>query len=399
MTNGQETLPRLFLRQGGDKRASRGHPWVYANEIRMDPEAKELPPGSLVTLHRVDGKPMGLGTFNPHALIAFRFLTRNPRARINEDFFIRRFERALTLRNGLFDGPYYRLIHAEADGLPGLIVDRFGDVLAIQAGTAGMDRLLPAVLSAADGVLAPRAVILRNDGRGRALEGLEAEVRLAKGKLDGPIEIHESGLTFLADPLGGQKTGWFFDQRENRAFVASLANGSRMLDLYCYGGGFAISAAANGAESVLGIDGSETALALARAAAERNGLGRKCTFHQGDSFGELAKLDAGGERFGLVIADPPAFVKSRKHLRAGLKGYQKLAALTAKLVNAGGFLFLASCSHNADESDFVGAVTEGIRRAGRSGRILRGSGAAPDHPVHPHLPESAYLKAVLLQLD
>jgi 23S rRNA (cytosine1962-C5)-methyltransferase len=397
--NEKNDLPHLYLRPGGDKRALRGHPWVYANEIRMDSEAKSLPPGSVVVLHRVDGKPMGQGTFNPHALIAFRFLTRNPSATIDEGFFARRLERALSLRDSLFDSPFYRLIHAEADGMPGLIVDRYGDVLTVQAGTAGMDRLMPEILIAAENLLAPRAIVLRNDGRGRAMEGLNSEVRLAKGELDGPVEVMESGLTFLADPLGGQKTGWFFDQRENRAFVSSLADGTRVLDLYCYGGGFAISAAARGAESVLGIDSSENAVGLARSAAERNGLNSICAFRQGEAFGELAKLDAGGERFGVVVADPPAFVKSRKHLRSGLKGYQKLAGLAAKLVDAGGFLFLASCSHNAEERDFVGAVTDGIRRAGRSGRILRKSGAAPDHPVHPHLPESVYLKAVLLQLD
>ena len=392
-------LPHLFLQPRGDKRASRGHPWVYANEIRMDAEAKSLPPGSVVVLHRVDGKPLGQGTFNPHALIAFRFLSRNPRASIDEEFLARRFDKALSLRNSLYNAPYYRLIHAEADDLPGLIVDRFGDVLSVQSGTAGMDLLMPAVLAAIERKVMPRVIVLRNGGRGRSLEGLPTEVRLAKGKLEGPVEIHESGLTFFADPLRGQKTGWFFDQRDNRAFVAGLADGKRLLDLYCYGGGFAISAAARGARQVLGIDGSETAILLARSAAERNGLDAKCNFRQGDAFGELAKLDAGGERFGLVVADPPAFVQSRKHLRAGLKGYQKLAGLAAKLVDPGGFLFLASCSHNAGEEDFVSAVTDGIRRAGRTGRILRKSGAAPDHPVHPRLPESVYLKAVVMQLD
>lgn len=399
MTDAADGYPKLFLTPGGDKRASRGHPWVYANEIRMDADAKAIAPGSVVVLHRIDGKPLGVGFFNPHALIAFRFLTRNPRTTVDGEFFARRLQRAAELRQRLFDAPYYRLAHAEADGLPGLIVDRFDRVLTVQAGTAGMDAHLDEILAALDALFDPTAVVLRNDGRGRALEGLESEIRVAKGELSGPIEVRQGDLVFLADPCGGQKTGWFFDQRDNRAFVAGLAAGARMLDVYCYGGGFAISAAAAGADSVLGVDSSETALDLARGAAERNGVAGICRFVQSEAFGELAKLDAGGERFDLVAADPPAFVKSRKDLRNGLKGYRKLAALTARLVKPGGFLFMASCSHNAGMADFTDAVAEGVRKAGRSGRILRSAGAAPDHPVHPHLPESAYLKALTLQLD
>lgn len=393
------SYPRLFLLPGGDKRAARSHPWVYANEIRMDAEAKALPPGAVAMLHRVDGKPLGVGTFNPHALIAFRFLTRNPRTVIDEGFFARRLDRALSLRTRLFDAPFYRLVHAEADGLPGLVVDRFGDIVTVQAGTAGMDARMPEILAALDTLIDPAAVMLRNDGRGRALEGLDSEVRVAKGKIEGPIEVRERNLSFFADPGSGQKTGWFFDQRANRGFVAGLARGGRMLDVYCYGGGFAVSAAAAGATSVLGIDSSGPALELARAAANANGLADQCVFHQGDAFGELAKLDADGERFDVVAADPPTFVKSRKDLRSGLKGYQKLATLAARLVVPGGFLFIASCSHNAELTDFTRTVAEGVRRAGRSGRILRTAGADADHPVHPQLPESAYLKGITLQLD
>ncbi len=399
MTDAPKGYPQVFLVPGGDKRASRGHPWVYANEVRMDAAAKTLSPGSIVVLHRVDGKPLGVGMFNPHALIAFRFLTRNPRTTVDGEFFIRRFKRAAELRKRLFAAPYYRLVHAEADGLPGLIVDRFDRVLTVQAGTAGMDARLEEILGALDALFDPEAVVLRNDGRGRSLEGLDSEVRIAKGAVDGPIEVRQGDLTFLADPCGGQKTGWFYDQRDNRDFIAGLARSGRVLDVYCYGGGFGIAAAAAGADSVLAIDRSESALGLAREAAERNRVGGKCTFLQGDAFGELAKLGAGGERFDLVVADPPAFVKSRKDLRNGLKGYRKLASLAAQLVVPGGFLFLASCSHNAAMADFTDAVADGVRKAGRSGRVLRSAGAAADHPVHPHLPESAYLKAITLQLD
>jgi len=391
--------PRVFVLPGRDKRAARGHPWVYANEVRMDAEAKALPPGAVVLLLRTDGKPLGVGTFNPHALIAFRFLSRDPATRIDEVFFAGRLARALALRERLFDAPHYRLIHAEADGLPGLVVDRFGDVLSVQSGTAGMDACLPPALAALDGLLAPAAVVLRNDGRGRALEGLEDEVRVVKGRLDGPVEVREGNLTFLADLGQGQKTGWFFDQRDNRARVARLAGGGRMLDVYCYAGGFAVSAAAAGAAEVIAVDGSEKALELAALAARLNGVAGRCVWHRADAFDELARLEAAGERFDTVAVDPPAFVKSRRDLASGLKGYAKLARLAARLVTPGGFLFMASCSHNVEPTQFAGAVADGIHKAGREGRILDAGGAAADHPVHPHLPESAYLKALTLQLD
>lgn len=392
-------MPILFVLPGRDKRAAQGHPWIYANEVRMDAEAKALEPGSIVALRRTDGKPLGVGTFNPHALIAFRFLSRDPHARIDAAFFAERLGRALALRERLFDAPYYRLAHAEADGLPGLIVDRFGDVVTVQAGTAGIERCQPLVLAALDMLLAPRTVILRNDGRGRALEGLEPFVGIVKGSLDGPIEVKENGLAFVADLGEGQKTGWFFDQRTNRARVAQLARGGRLLDVYCYAGGFAVAAAAAGATRVIGVDSSEKALELAALSARLNSIADRCTWHKADAFDEMARLEAAGERFETVVVDPPAFVKSRKDLASGLKGYAKLARLAAPLVAPGGFLFMASCSHNVEVQPFADAVADGLNRTGRTGRILESTGAAADHPVHPNLRESAYLKALILQLD
>ncbi len=399
MSAANPEYPRVFVLPGRDKRAARGHPWVYANEVRMDVEAKALAPGAIVLLLRTDGKPLGVGTFNPHALIAFRFLSRDPAVHIDETYFVHRLGRALALREQLFDAPFYRLAHAEADGLPGLIVDRFGAVLSVQAGTAGMDGCTPQILAALDTLLAPTVVVLRNDGRGRALEGLASEVRVVKGRLDGPIEVKEDGLTFLADLGEGQKTGWFFDQRDNRARVAGLAKGGRMLDVYCYAGGFAISAAAAGAAEVLAVDSSEKALELAALSARVNGVAGRCTWRRADAFEEMARLDAAAERFEVVAVDPPAFVKSRKDLASGLKGYGKLARLAARLVAPGGFLFMASCSHNVEPTQFAETVAEGVYKVGREGRILAATGAAADHPVHPQLPESAYLKAVILQLD
>jgi 23S rRNA (cytosine1962-C5)-methyltransferase len=391
------SLPRVFLNAGGDRRLRQGHPWVYANEIRMDRQAKALPPGSLAQLQRVDGKPLAVGTFNPHALIAFRVFERD--GGIDGPWLEARLRRALELRRRLVSEPFYRLAHAEADGLPGLVVDRYGEASAVQIGTAGMEALLPGIVEALDAVLAPKAVVLRNDSPIRALEGLASYVRVAKGEVAGPLELEEGGLRFLADPLQGQKTGWYFDQRENRAWVAPLCRGARVLDLFCYGGGFAVRAAHAGASSVLGIDSSAKALELARRSAARNGVADRVVFEAADAFQAMQALARNGERFDVVIADPPSFVKSKKELAQGLKGYRKLARLAAGLTAPGGFLFIASCSHPVGWTEFQAEVAAGLDRAGRRGRIVRAAGAAPDHPVHPALPESAYLKTLLLNLD
>ena len=392
-------LPRVFLQHGRDRRVVEGHPWAYSNEIRMDAETKALPPGTVVTLHRVDGKPLGVGSFNPHALISFRLFDRDPRATIDEGFFVRRLKRALDLRRRFFDRPFYRMIHAEADALPGLIADLFGDVVVLQLNTAGMESLTPTLLAALDETLAPEAIVLRNDSRMRASEGLGSEVVVAKGQVGETIEVREGDLVFAADVVSGQKTGWYFDQRENRAVVSPLAAGGRMLDVFCYSGGFAVSAACRGAIEVVGLDSSEAALGLARRAARTNRVEEICQFRRADAFEELQRLAKTGERFQVVVADPPPFVKSRKELGSGLRGYRKLARLAATLVEPGGFLFVASCSHNVEPGPFAAEVVKGLAAAGRTGRIVRSAGAGADHPIHTHLPETAYLKSLLVHVD
>ncbi len=397
-----QAAPRPVLRisPGRDKRAKHGHPWVFSNEIVMDAAAKSLPPGGIVALHSAAGQGIGTAMFNPRTLVAARVLDRDPSAVIDADFIAARLQRALTLRARLFDGAYYRLIHAEADGLPGLIVDRYGDVAAVQVNTAGMELLTPQLLEALDRVLQPSAIVLRNDGAMRALEGLGQEVRAAKGKVEGPVKIVENAVVFYADVMGGQKTGWFFDQRGNRAFMAALCRGgARVLDLYSHTGGFAIQAAMAGAGQVDAVDRSEPALALAERAAHENGCAGRCTFTRAEVFGWAEKRGAAGERYDVVIADPPAFVKSKKDVQAGARGYRKLARLAAKLTAPGGVMFIASCSHNMEAEAFAEQVRRGLDDAGRGGRIIRAAGAGPDHPVHPHLPESAYLKALVIALD
>jgi 23S rRNA (cytosine1962-C5)-methyltransferase len=393
------TRPTIRLLPGHQKRARGGHPWVYSNEIAMDAAAKALQPGTLVRLQAADGVALGTGFFNPHSLVAARFLARDPAAAIDADFLAERLGRALALRTALYAEPYYRLVHAEADGLPGLAIDRYGDVLAVQVNAAGIERLLEPLLEALDRTVAPRAVVLRNDSPVRALEGLESYTRVAKGAIDAPVELVENGCRFLADLTGGQKTGWFFDQRDNRAFMAELSRKKRVIDLYCHSGGFAVAAAVAGAAEVLGIDSSAHALELAERAASMNGVETRCRFERGQAFEAMERLAKAGSRFEVVICDPPAFVKSKRDLAVGAKGYRKLARLAAELAAPGAFVFLASCSHNMEIGMFAEEVARGLTQAGRGGRILRSSGASPDHPVHPQLPESAYLKAQVLQLD
>ena len=389
--------PAIVLLAGHSKRLRGGHPWVFSNELRMDPETKALPAGSLVTVIDAGGERLGVGSFNPHSLIAVRMLDRNADQAIDQSWITARLQRALRLRDQMIGAPYYRLIHAEADGLPGLIIDRYGDVLSIQANTAGMEVLTPLVLEGLLSLLTPRALVLKNDSPVRKLEGLETYEKIAHGALSGPVPLIENGVTFFADLVDGQKTGWFYDQRDNRAAIAALAKGRSVIDFYTYAGGFAIQAAKAGARSVVAVDRSEGSLALASQAAAANGVTIDPV--RADCFAEMERLAAAGSRFEIVVADPPAFVKSRKDIAAGSKGYRKMAKLAAALVAPEGFLLAGSCSHHMTPDAFAEAIRQGIQQAGRSGRIVRTAGAGADHPVHPFLPESAYLKALLFQLD
>ncbi|MEZ5832116.1 MAG: class I SAM-dependent rRNA methyltransferase [Dongiaceae bacterium] len=390
---------RVKLQPGGDKRAMLGHPWIFSNELVMDAATKSLPPGEIVTLVRADGRALGAAFFNPHSLIAARLLTRDADRAIDETFVHRRLERALKLRERLIGVPFYRLVHAEADGIPGCIIDRFGDVIVVEPNAAGADRLTDMLVSALDRLLKPRVIVVSGDGPARNLEGLTPVHRVAKGTLDGAVELQEHGARFLADLAEGQKTGWFYDQRDNRQLAARFAEGADMLDLYAYSGGFGVQAARHGAKSVLSVDRSEPALALARRAAALNGVADRHATETAEAFEFLEQAGTAHRTFDLVMADPPAFVKSKKDFHQGARAYRKLARLCAGRVRSGGFLFLASCSHHMPAEEFHAQVARGLHEAGRSGRILYSTGAAPDHPVHPMLPESAYLKALLLQVD
>jgi 23S rRNA (cytosine1962-C5)-methyltransferase len=392
-----DTRPLIRLAPGQGRRLRAGAPWAFSNEIAMKPEYRRLEPGGLVRLEGDDGTRFGTAMFNPHSLIAARVLDRDSGVTIDADWLRTRLGEAAALRHRVCDSPYHRLVHAEADRLPGLVVDRYDDVAVAQANAAGMDRLTPLLVAALREVLPLRAIIARNDSAARRHENLPEGVVLLHGS-DAVSVVREGGLRFPVDPLSGQKTGWFFDQRPNRDRVAALASGARVLDVFAHTGAFGLRCAAAGADAVMLVDSSAPALDGAMEAATLNGLAERVVARRADAFEALEALAEAGERFDIVVCDPPAFAKSRKDAAAGLRAYARLARLAAGVVAPGGFLFVASCSHHAPLEAWAGRVAEGLHRARRDVRIMETTGAGPDHPVHPHLPETAYLKAQLIQV-
>ncbi len=386
--------PVITLKPREGRRARAGAPWIFSNEIA--PGTKALAPGTAVDVQGDDGQVLGSGFFNPKSLIAVRLFARQAQAVPDREFLEQRLTHALGLRGRIYARPFYRLVHAEGDFLPGLVIDRFDDVLVVQITIAGMEMILAELIAALRRFLAPAAIILRNDAPSRALEGLPAYVRAELGAM-GRIAVEENGVRYFADLGQGQKTGWYYDQRDNRAFMAKLARGRTFLDAYSYTGGFGLLAAQEGAKEVICLDSSESALALAEESAAANRLSIRAV--KADVFEELARLGERKEQFDVVVADPPPFVKSKKDLEPGAKAYRKLARLASEVTAPNGFLLLASCSHNIPLERFAAECAAGILRTGRRASLIRTAGAGPDHPVHPMLPESAYLKALVYALD
>ena len=392
--------PVVRLKPKADARAIRhGFPWVYADELVTDRRTQALPAGALAVLEDADRRPLALVTVNNVSKIIARVLDRDPLAVIDEAWFAARIARALALRERLFETPFYRLIHAEADGLPGVVIDRFGDTAVIQPNAAWAEVHLEPLVAALVAVTGVANVVKNGTGRARGLEGLVEETLVLRGAVAGPILVPMNGATYLADVLGGQKTGIFLDQRPNHAFAKALARGARVLDMFTHVGGFGLAALAGGAQSVLAVDGSAPALALAEQGAVAGGVADRFTTRQGDAFAVLEALALEGATFDLVICDPPAFAPAKPALEAGLRAYERLARLAAPLVTPGGYLVLCSCSHAADLTAFRNACGRGIGRGGRRAQLLHTGFAGPDHPLLPQLAESGYLKALFFRLD
>lgn len=397
----EHAYPTVRLRPKAEARAIRhGFPWVYSDELVTDRRTQGLAPGALAVLEDADRKPLGLVTVNTASRIIARVLDRDPDAVIGQGWFAARLGRALALRQRLYDAPYYRLVHAESDGLPGVVIDRFGDVAVVQPNAAWAEAHLPDLVAALVAVTGVTTVIKNGSGRSRGLEGLPEEMAVVHGAPPaGPVPVPMNGAIYMADVMGGQKTGLFYDQRPNHAFAASLARGQRVLDVFSHVGGFGLAALAGGADSVLAVDSSAPALDLAAQGAAAMGMAARFDTRKGDAFAVLESLGEDGARFGLVVCDPPAFAPSKPALEAGLRAYERIARLAAPLVAPGGVLVLCSCSHAADLSAFRNACARGIGRAGRRGPILFTGFAGPDHPVLPQLAEGGYLKALAFGLD
>lgn len=393
--------PVVRLRPKAEARAIRhGFPWVYADELVLDRRTSGMAPGTLAVLEDAERRALGLVTVNPASKIVARMLDRDPEAAVDQAWFEARLTRALALRARLYPAPFYRLVHAEADGLPGVVIDRFGDVAVVQPNAAWAEAHLAALVAALVAVTGVATVIKNGSGRARGLEGLAEEMAVVHGPVPaGPVAVPMNGASYMADLMGGQKTGLFFDQRENHALAARLARGARVLDVFTHVGGFALAALAGGAAQALAVDASAPALALAEAGAKASGFGDRFQTRQGDAFTVLEALGTEGARFDLVICDPPAFAPAKPALEAGLRAYERIARLAAPLVAPGGYLVLCSCSHAADLSAFRNASARGIGRGGRRGQILWTGFAGPDHPVLPQLAESSYLKALAFRLD
>ena len=392
--------PVIRLRPKADARAIRhGLPWAFEGEIVTDRRTRALAPGTIAVLEDAGRAPLGLVAVNPKSKIMTRMLDRDPGARIDAAWLAARLERAHAMRARLYEAPFYRLVHAEADGLPGVVIDRFGEIAVIQPNAAWAEGLLPALSEAVQAVTGVTTVLKNASGRARALEGLDAESAVLAGAApDGPVPVPMNGATCMADLTGGQKTGIFYDQRPNHAFAARLARGARVLDVFSHVGGFSLAALTAGAARALAVDSSHPALDLAVEGAARSGVAERLTTRRGDAFAVMEALAGEGARFDLVICDPPAFAPSKPALEKGLRAYERVARLAAALVEPGGYLGLCSCSHAADLGRFRAACTSGIGRAGRDGALIHTGLAGPDHPLHPRLAESGYLKALFYRL-
>jgi len=386
-------LATLILKRGEERRLAAGHPWVFSNEV--DTERSPLSafvPGALAELRTHRDTFVGYAYVNPHALICARIVSRDAAHPVDRALITQRLESALTLRRRLSEAPYYRWVFGESDGLPGLVLDRYGDVVVGQIATAGMEALRDEVAAAVSDVVSPAALYWKNDSAARDLEQLPQETRVAFGEVPEELTVEEAGLRFHAPLAHGQKTGWFYDQTANRTrFARYLSPRARVLDVCSYVGGWALAALRAGAAQACCVDSSQAALDFARANATRNGLTVE-TLHA-DAFDALKDLAAREERFDAVVLDPPAFIKRKKDIPQGQAAYRKLNQLALGLLGEEGLLVSCSCSYHLAPEELLAAIQSAARHEDRFVQILEAGGQSPDHPIHPAVPETRYLKA------
>ena len=388
----------LYLKKGEERRLRTGHPWVYNNEIDVGrARLRGLPPGEPVELRNHRGEPLASAYANPHSLIAARIVSREPGVRLERGLLAERLAAADALRRREFDAPWYRMVFAESDALPGLIVDRYGDVAVAQINTAGMERVRDDVVALLRSEFGFRTVVLRNDTPARALEGLEASTEVVGDPIGETITVEEGGGVFEAAPLSGQKTGWYYDHRANRARLAARVAGRRVLDLYSYTGAWGIQCALGGASEVRCIDSSANAIELVERNAARNGVADRVRAERSDAVRALKAFRAAGERFDVVVLDPPAFIRRRKDRTKGFEAYRRANGLAVQLLAPGGSLVSASCSAHLERAKHLEIIARVSHPFGLHPRVVAEGGQDRDHPMHPALPETGYLRAFFVE--
>lgn len=389
-------MGKAKLKKGEEKRIKAGHLWIFNNEIDKVGDLEEN--GEIVEVLDFKGNFVARGYYNKHSLISVRILTSDLNQEIDKNFLKEKINQAFQYRQNIYPQlSSYRVIYSEGDLLPGLIIDKFENFLSVQVLTLGMEKLKPFILEVLEELFQPEGIVLKNDSVFREMEGLEKEIKIVKGDLDVPLIIEEYGLKFYVDLLKGQKTGFFFDQRENRSLTAFLSTNRKVLDCFCYTGGFALTAAKGGAKEVLGVDESETAVKLAQENAKLNNFSN-ITFQKQEVFNFLRKLNSAGEKFDMVILDPPAFVKSKEKLKEGIKGYKEINLQALKLLDSGGILISCSCSYQLSKEDFLNMIKSAAADSGKSIRLVKELTQAADHPILLSMPETQYLKGVILEV-
>jgi 23S rRNA (cytosine1962-C5)-methyltransferase len=400
MSSSSEQYPSICLKPREERRIRKGHLWVYSNEIDVQKTPiKGFEPGSLVALESAKGQCLGLMHLNPNHLICGRLLTRNPKTKINQAYFKERISRALELRELIYQAPYYRLMFGDADYLPGVVVDRFGDTLVVQVSTAGMERALDDFLVALDELLQPEKILLKNDGKMRESEGLPEYVKAYKGEMPEQLELIENGVRFIAPFETGQKTGWFYDHAPNRQRLQALVQGKRVLDLCSYVGGWGVQAAVAGASEVLCVDSSQQAMDYVQKNAQLNGVEDKVKLMKGDAFKCMQQLLEEGQSFDIVVIDPPALISRRKDIRSGENAYYAWNQAALRLIPHSGWLVSASCSMHLSYDRLRDLVRGAGREIDRQLQFVEIGHQGMDHPVHPAIPETEYLKSLLVRVN
>lgn len=394
------SLATLRLRKNEERRILVGHDWIYSNEV--DTKAtplKGFTPGQQARVETSRGEVLGMAYVNPHSLISGRLFSRDVVTSLDDALLERRVRAALTLRQRLIPRPFYRLIYGESDGLPGLVVDRFGYILVVQITTMGMEVMREQLIAALDKVLDPQAILLRNDGALRELEGLTSYVEVVKGTIPELVTLEENGVSFEVPLQGGQKTGWYFDHRQNRARLNGYVPGKRVLDVFAYIGAWGVQALAAGAREVVAVDASETFAQLAQHNAKLGNYAGSFRSEAGDAFEVLKNLHSAGERFDVVVLDPPAFVKRRKDHKEGSIAYRRINRLAMQLLESDGILVSASCSYHMSRDDLLREIRQAAKPLPLELlQVLEQGHQGPDHPVHPAMPETDYLKAYFCRL-